>query len=299
MCAEESVSSATESDSIGSIRNSSPDSQPSPPISSLPSTKLISETQGSATHQTLLSRLSPRSCDFSNMVIPPPSSTPCQNNFMQSAVSATSVQNNNIKVQHNTSRSSKLNLPLSQESNQHDSIKASKCSSDDKIGRLSPMVNTNANPSRLHHLQVLASRDNSNMSPNNNKTIGFSRQIATSSTSSLDSSYTPRGSTDLWDVRATKTPIRDLHIMTHNAKHSPVSRNGSGSIHQYTRQNQNTVVLNNHCSIDDLDQTSMGNVVINILTKFVCTSQSIMNVAVALNVPEIFFYFRIFCHMNR
>ena len=53
------------------------------------------------------------------------------------------------------------------------------------------------------------------------------------------------------------------------------------------------------CSIDDLDQTSMGNFVINMLTKFVCTSQSLINVAVALNVPEIFFYFRIFCHMNR
>ena len=53
------------------------------------------------------------------------------------------------------------------------------------------------------------------------------------------------------------------------------------------------------CSIGDLDQTNMGNVVINLLTKFLCTSQSIMNVAVALNVPEIFFYFRIFCHMNR
>ena len=53
------------------------------------------------------------------------------------------------------------------------------------------------------------------------------------------------------------------------------------------------------CSIDDLDQTNMGNVVINMLTKFVCTSQSLINVAVALNVPEIFFYFRIFCHMNR
>ena len=53
------------------------------------------------------------------------------------------------------------------------------------------------------------------------------------------------------------------------------------------------------CSIEDLDQTSMGNVVINILTKFACTSQSIMNVAVALNVPEIFFYFRIFGRINR
>ena len=38
------------------------------------------------------------------------------------------------------------------------------------------------------------------------------------STSSLESSD------NLWDVRATKTPIRELKIMTHNAKHSPVSR---------------------------------------------------------------------------
>ena len=53
------------------------------------------------------------------------------------------------------------------------------------------------------------------------------------------------------------------------------------------------------CSIGDLDQINMGNVVVNLLTKFLCTSQSIMNVAVALNVPEIYFYLRIFCHMNR
>ena len=53
------------------------------------------------------------------------------------------------------------------------------------------------------------------------------------------------------------------------------------------------------CSIDDLDQTNMGNVAVNILTKVVCTSQSIMNVSVALNLPEIFFYLRIFRHMNR
>ena len=53
------------------------------------------------------------------------------------------------------------------------------------------------------------------------------------------------------------------------------------------------------CSIDDLDQTNMGNVVVNLLTKFLCTSQSIMNVVVALNIPEIFFYLRIFRHMNR
>ena len=34
---------------------------------------------------------------------------------------------------------------------------------------------------------------------------------------------------DLWDVRATKTAIRDLHILTHNAKHTPVSRRAERS----------------------------------------------------------------------
>ena len=55
---------------------------------------------------------------------------------------------------------------------------------------------------------------------------------ATMSTSSLES--VPRSSPSsnstteaIWDVRATKTPIRDLHIMTHNAKHSPVSRSST------------------------------------------------------------------------
>ena len=43
----------------------------------------------------------------------------------------------------------------------------------------------------------------------------------TCSTSSLESSD------NLWDVRATKTPIRDLKLMTHNAKHSPVSRSST------------------------------------------------------------------------
>ena len=37
------------------------------------------------------------------------------------------------------------------------------------------------------------------------------------------------GGNDLWDVRATKTAIRDLHILTHNAKHTPVSRRAERS----------------------------------------------------------------------
>lgn len=52
-------------------------------------------------------------------------------------------------------------------------------------------------------------------------------------TSSLESG--PRSSPDLWDVRATKTPISELHILTHNAKHLPVSRN---SVRQQKQQQQ-------------------------------------------------------------
>ena len=170
------------------------------------------------------------------MVIPPPSSTPCQSNLQQNTGAALPSHNHNINPQHNTSRHTNTNAIFSHINDRP--LQSSDCTSDDKLGRLSPMVNTNANPSRLHRLQALVSKDNYTLGQNGNKSIGFSRQIATSSTSSLDSSYAPRGSTDLWDVRATKTPIRDLHIMTHNAKHSPVSRNGSGQYnHQYNRQN--------------------------------------------------------------
>ena len=232
MSVEDSVASATESDSIGSIRNSSPDSQQSPPLSI---SKVISGPSGSASHQTLLSRLSPRSCDFSTMVIPPPSSTPCQ----KSLVSPTSVNNNNNITKHAT-RNGKINLTSSSDNRQPQSLNPS----EDKLGRLSPMVSATASPSRLQQLQALASKDN--IHKIYNKNIGLSRQHATSSTSSLDSSYAPRS--DLWDVRATKTPIRDLHIMTHNAKHSPVSRNGSANSHPYNNQNQNFSSFNAQCN---------------------------------------------------
>merc|ERR1712223_487517 len=144
---EDSVTSATESDSIGSIRNSSPDSQPSPPLHL---SKVISEQSGSASHQTLLSRLSPRSCDFSNMVIPPPSSTPCQKSLMPS----TSLNNNNNITTKtlNSERNVKTNHSSSHDNHSPPDLQ----SSDDKLGRLSPMVNITASPSRLHHLQALA-----------------------------------------------------------------------------------------------------------------------------------------------
>ena len=51
--------------------------------------------------------------------------------------------------------------------------------------------------------------------------LGYHTLMNTCSTSSLESSD------NLWDVRATKTPIRDLKLMTHNAKHSPVSRSST------------------------------------------------------------------------
>ena len=130
------------------------------------------------------------------------------------------------------------------------------------------MVNKNTNPSRLHHLQALASKENSISLQNRNKTIGFSRQIATSSTSSLDSSYAPRGgSSDLWDVRATKTPIRDLHIMTHNAKHSPVSRNGSGNTHQYNTRTLNSITSSNQCGQSQISSLSSASSSPNLVIK--------------------------------
>ena len=57
----------------------------------------------------------------------------------------------------------------------------------------------------------------------------LNKHVATCSTSSLESSENGVGvgGTTLWDVRATKTPIRDLKIMTHNAKHSPISRSST------------------------------------------------------------------------
>ena len=53
------------------------------------------------------------------------------------------------------------------------------------------------------------------------------------------------------------------------------------------------------CSIDDLEQNKLENIIVNILTKVLCTSQSIINIIIGLNVVEIFFYLRIFRHMNR
>lgn len=53
------------------------------------------------------------------------------------------------------------------------------------------------------------------------------------------------------------------------------------------------------CDIENLDPKNMGNVVVNILTKVACTSQALITYALASNVLEIFFYLRIFGHMNR
>ena len=53
------------------------------------------------------------------------------------------------------------------------------------------------------------------------------------------------------------------------------------------------------CSIDDLEQNKLENIIVNILTKVFCTSQSIINILIGLNLLEIFFYLRIFGHMNR
>ena len=53
------------------------------------------------------------------------------------------------------------------------------------------------------------------------------------------------------------------------------------------------------CGIKDLDPENVSNIVVNILTKIVCTGQVVITYAVSINVLEIFFYLRIFGHMNR
>ena len=245
---EESSSSATESDSNGNARNTSPDSQPSLPLDTLP-IKDVSRSPNTPNHQNLLSRLSPRSCDFSTIVIPASSSpASCQNNLSQHPSSVpTPAHNTDLKIKFSNLRNTTTNTIANNVNNTQQSAHNISGHHNDKLGRLSPMVNTNANASRLRYLQALASREIPHQTTNINKTIGFSRQNATSSTSSLDSSCAPRSSSDLWDVRATKTPIRDLHIMTHNAKHSPVSRNGSANGAQYHNQNQDRMQLSNPC----------------------------------------------------
>ena len=53
------------------------------------------------------------------------------------------------------------------------------------------------------------------------------------------------------------------------------------------------------CGINDPDQKFMENVLVNIVTKLLCSSQNIITFVIALNMLEIFFYFSIFRYMNR
>jgi len=91
-----------------------------------------------------------------------------------------------------------------------------------RINRLSPMVTGSATSAKLQK-QILSH------SASKHQDLGYhtllNKHVATCSTSSLESSENSGGT--LWDVRATKTPIRDLKIMTHNAKHSPISRSST------------------------------------------------------------------------
>eukprot|EP00095_Tigriopus_kingsejongensis_P010599 maker-scaffold818_size92908-snap-gene-0.24 protein:Tk10599 transcript:maker-scaffold818_size92908-snap-gene-0.24-mRNA-1 annotation:"f-box lrr-repeat protein 7" len=89
---------------------------------------------------------------------------------------------------------------------------------EDKFGRLSPMVLSRPSSHKLkQQLMISAGKLRPGASPNPD--LGYHTLTPTSS---IDSPV--RGSPDLLGVRATKTPISDLHILTHNAKHSPVSR---------------------------------------------------------------------------
>ena len=117
-----------------------------------------------------------------------------------------------------------------------------KMEDDSKLGRLSPMVLSRPSHLRLKQ-QLLAAGKlrkssalstgdlgyhtmvNSNGMSSGSGTGGSSSNNSTMETvSAASSGCIANGGNDLWDVRATKTAIRDLHILTHNAKHTPVSR---------------------------------------------------------------------------
>ena len=53
------------------------------------------------------------------------------------------------------------------------------------------------------------------------------------------------------------------------------------------------------CGINDPDQKYMGNVVLNIVTKLLLSSQNITTFVIELNILEIFFHFSIFRYMDR
>ena len=137
-----------------------------------------------------------------------------------------------------------------------------------KFGRLSPMVLSR--PSHHKLKQQLLSGKLRKSSPSSD--VGYhtlstgngsvlsghaptSLSCRATPTSSLESG--PRSSPDLWDVRATKTPISELHILTHNAKHLPVSRN-SVRLQQQQQQQQSRNNFTSAAASSSASSSSLG-----------------------------------------
>ena len=109
-----------------------------------------------------------------------------------------------------------------------------------KFGRLSPMVLSRPSHQRLKQ-QLLAGKLRKSATTGD---LGYHTMIGGSSGSGGGSSSNNSTmetvsaasscANDLWDVRATKTAIRDLHILTHNAKHTPVSRGAAAAARRAT-----------------------------------------------------------------
>ena len=107
---------------------------------------------------------------------------------------------------------------------------------DHKFGRLSPMVLSRPSHNRLKQ-QLLAGKLRKSATTGD---LGYHTMVggngsssgggSSSNNSTMETvSAASSSATDLWDVRATKTAIRDLHILTHNAKHTPVSRGSAAA----------------------------------------------------------------------
>ena len=85
-------------------------------------------------------------------------------------------------------------------------------------------------------------------------------------------------------VRPNFDPLQNnLESYVSSASKTTNSTSIHSTIDSFTRQAVS-------CGIDDLDQEYLSYIVVNILTKVVCTGQTIITYAVAINVPEIYFY---------
>ena len=143
-------------------------------------------------------------------------------NFASPSFFAEIADNASLSVEETGSNSATESDSIGRNSSPENSNKI--LSSPGHFNRLSPMVTGNATTKLQKQILSCSAAKHQDLGYHTmlNKHVG-----PTCSTSSLESSD------HLWDVRATKTPIRDLKIMTHNAR--VISRSATPKISEKHR----------------------------------------------------------------